>query len=237
MRPLALDLFCGAGGASEGLRQAGFDVLGVDIRPQPRYPFHFIQADALSFLETWIVPHEHFRLLGEARKIEFIWASPPCQKNTALRTMPNARSHECLIEPTRALLKQIGPPWAMENVVGAPLINPVTLCGTSFGLSDPGGCLGHGPWELQRHRLVEARFPLPQLPCNHRVPCLGVYGGHVRDRRRREGSESRGRSDPPRELAENLMGIHWMTLDELSQSIPPAYSRWVAEQWIAPSQK
>lgn len=210
----ALDLFCGAGGAGAGLARAGFTVKGVDFRPQPGYPFEFEERDVCD-IEPW-------ELLG----YDFIWASPPCQKHTAMRTMHNAKAHLDLIPPTRALLEAAGVPYAIENVVGAPLLHPVMLCSSTLA---PEG----SPMELQRERLVEASFPVPPLPCAHRLPCLGLYGGHVRDRRRREGSKNRGREDPPLALAQRLMGVDWMTLGDMCQAIPPAYSEHVARAWLA----
>ncbi len=140
MKRRALDLFCSAGGATRGLQLAGFHVTGVDIRPQPRYcGDEFRQASALEF------PLEGF---------DFIWASPPCQKFTALRHMPTSRrDHPNLIPQTRARLEKSGIPYAIENVEGAPLGDSgylIRLCGTSFGLATK-------DWraELRRHRLFE----------------------------------------------------------------------------------
>src|SRR5271169_854352 len=124
----ALDLFCGAGGASAGLSSAGFNVLGVDIKPQ-HYPYPFIQADALKFE----IPND----------VDFIWASPPCQPFTVLGGREDLSKYEDLIEPTRAKLKASGRPWVMENVVGAPLRRDLMLCANSFGL------------RCYRHRIFE----------------------------------------------------------------------------------
>jgi DNA (cytosine-5)-methyltransferase 1 len=214
MRPRALDLFSGAGGATKGLQRAGFHVTGVDLFAQPRYCGDaFIQADALS-------PPV------DLREFDFIWASPICQADTAMKTMHNAKHHERLIEPTRALLIASGVPYAIENVEGAPLINPVTLCGTQFGL----WC---DEWELRRHRPIETSFPVLGHPCDHKRATLGIYGGHVRDRRRRPGSHARGLQDPPIAVAHRLMEINWMTLQELSQAIPPAYSEFIGRRALA----
>src|SRR5215510_8484755 len=147
-RPRALDLCCGAGGASWGLYLAGFDVVGVDIRPQPHYPafhdkpyarhFTFLQADALTV---------------DLSGYDFVWSSPPCQAHTSLRKMHNARRHIDLIPATRAKLQAWGGPWIIENVPGSPLYGAVTLCGTMFNL----GCQDA---ELRRHRLFESNVPL-----------------------------------------------------------------------------
>lgn len=156
IRPKALDLFCGAGGASMGLYRAGFDVVGVDIKPQPRYPFRFHRADALAF------PLEGY---------DFIWASPPCQAYTAARTI-HGRKHPELIEPTRARLEASGTAWCIENVPGAPLRHSIILCGSMFGER-----------RLIRHRLFELSWEWFELvpPCSHGPVTVSVFGhgGHV----------------------------------------------------------
>jgi DNA (cytosine-5)-methyltransferase 1 len=201
---MALDLFCSAGGVSMGLHRAGFDVVGIDIKPQPRYPFRFIQADALN---------PPVRL----EDFDFIWASPPCQAHTSLKGMWNAKEHPDLIPATRALLQASGKPWAIENVPGAPLQFSVVLCGTMFGL-------GWQDAELRRHRLFETSSPLLAPVCQHkRKPrVIGVYGGHGRDRRRTVNTQ-----DYPTSARREAMGIDWMTGAELSQAIPPAYSEFI----------
>lgn len=216
----ALDLFCKAGGAGMGLHQAGFEVTGVDIEPQKRYPFAFIHADALRIGVEW------------ARQFDLIWASPPCQKHTAMKTMPDARKHLDLIPQTRELLKCIGKPYIIENVVGAPLIDSVQLCGTMFGL-------GVADADLQRHRIFETSFSFSApCECQHgKRATIGLYGGHVRNRIRREGSHDRGVADFTIEQGQQAMGIDWMTLGELSEAIPPAYSKYIAEQFLTGSQK
>jgi len=220
----ALDLFCCAGGASMGLHQAGFEVVGVDVRPQPRYPFEFHQTDALTF------PLDGF---------DFIWASPPCQAHTAMKTMHNAKQHEDLIPATRDRLQASGIPYVIENVVGAPLVNPFMLCGTMFGL-------GVEDADLQRHRIFEASFFVGLLPkCNHGARAtIGVYGGHVRNRKRTIGIYGEGARDSRRkfdkgvpdftaEQGRQAMGIDWMTLAELSQAIPPAYGKFIGHAAIS----
>lgn len=221
-RPRLLDLFSCAGGAARGYHDAGFDVTGVDQAAQPRYPYAFVQADVLSLDPHWIA------------SFDAIHASPPCQAHSRMRHMPTAKDHLDLIAPTRAMLQASGRPWAMENVVGAPLIDPVTLCGTMFGL-------GVADAELQRHRLFEfSRRPVLVPMCNHGGSVIGVYGGHVRNRKRVIGvygngphnaarKKDKGQPDFTMQDGKTAMGIDWMTRDEMSQAIPPAYTRWVGQ--------
>lgn len=206
-RPLLLDLFCGAGGAAVGYHRAGFDVIGVDNRPQPNYPFEFVLGDALDALQNW-----------DLEDVAAIHASPPCQAYSAMRTTWNARSdHPDLLPATRWGLKQTELPWVIENVPGAPMEPHVKLCGSAFGLGIPG-------YQLRRHRLFEFSGDWPMSPpCQHRGPVIGIYGDHGRDRRRKEGF-GRYFSLDERKTA---MGIDWMARDELDQAIPPAYTEYI----------
>lgn len=210
----AVDLFCGAGGATKGLQRAGFKVLGVDINPQPRYCGDwFVQADALS------IPPEFLS------RFDFVWASPPCQAHTSLRWMYNAKEHPNLIPQTRDLLQRASVPYCMENVPDAPLKARLMLCGTMFGL-------GTGDAELWRHRNFETSWPTAtmHLRCRHsrRPRVIGVYGGHGRDHRRTTNTQ-----DFSTEQRREAMGIDWMSGQELSESIPPAYSEYIASRFIA----
>jgi DNA (cytosine-5)-methyltransferase 1 len=206
-RPLLLDLFCGAGGAAMGYHRAGFDVIGVDLAPQPNYPFEFHQADALMF------PTKGF---------DAIHASPPCQAHTSLRDMWNAKQHPDLVGVTRELLQAARVPYVIENVPGAPLAAWIMLCGSAFGLGIPDA-------QLRRHRLFE---PSPGLwlmspPCQHSGPVIGVYGGHGRDRRRKVNTQNF-----TVQQRREAMGIDWMNGTELSQAIPPAYTEYIGTQLL-----
>ena len=208
-----------------GYHRAGFDVVGIDIKPQPRYPFPFIQADAL-------------KPPVDLKAFDVIHASPPCQAFTALKSMWNSREHPELVEPTRKMLIESGKPWIMENVVGAPLINPMVLCGTMFGLTTEDQRA-----ELRRHRLFESRDVFALLPpCQHNAPMvIGVYGGHGRDRRRSVGVYGHAGGKSVRDGAQQFstkqrseaMGIKWMTGNELSQAIPPAYTEFIGRQLLS----
>jgi DNA (cytosine-5)-methyltransferase 1 len=216
MKLKALDLFCCAGGASEGLRRAGFEVVGVDNKPQPRYPFTFCKDDALTF------PLEGF---------DFIWASPPCQGYTAMRHAPGAKGAPLLIEAVRVRLEATTALWCIENVEEAAwaLRSPITLCGSMFGLGAQ-GC------RTQRHRLFECSFQVEQPACCHdNRPVIGVYGGHAR--RRAASAGGRGTRDVweggHKPAASKALGIDWMTLAEMSEAIPPAYAEHIGRAAIA----
>lgn len=217
-KPRALNLFCCAGGAAKGLQRAGFHVTGVDIKPQPLYcGDNFVQANALTY------PLEGF---------DFIWASPPCQAHTTMKSMWNAKQHEDLIPQTRAALMASGVPWVMENVPGSTLSDGFFLCGTMFGL---GVQVYDGFWQLRRHRWFESAFRPLVPPCNHRGATIGIYGDHARDRRRKPGVRDRGKDFPDNErvaLARVALGIDWADWKGLSQAIPPAYSEFIGRQVI-----
>lgn len=226
-----LDLFCGAGGCSVGYARAGFEVVGIDIEPHPEYPFEFWQADAVEVLRD---------LPRKFHELDAIHASPPCQAFSTMQVMPNAREHQDLLTPVRGLLREIGLPYVIENVVGAPIeVRPpslfedvmgVVLCGSMFGLTD-------GTYELRRHRLFETNFAVAQPSCRHRLPVVGFYGDHARTRQRTvagnrdRGGDITGSAEKLR-LARDLMGIDWMKWDDVVQAIPPAYTEFIGGQLV-----
>ena len=225
MRPRLLDLFCGAGGAAMGYHRAGFDVVGVDINPQPNYPFEFVQADALTPIQAF---EEHLGFDFDA-----IHASPPCQAFTAMKTMANRREHADLLTPTRKLLQQTDLPWVIENVPGAPMETVFRLCGTSFGL----GVEAYDGWrQLIRHRYFESTFPMLAPSCRHEGSTIGFYGDHARDRRRR-GENGKALDFPDRDkvrLAQHALDMPWTdSWNELKEAIPPAYTEFIAHQLLS----
>jgi DNA (cytosine-5)-methyltransferase 1 len=205
-KPRLLDLFCGAGGAAMGYHRAGFEVVGVDIKPQPHYPFQFLQDDALDILQD-----DAPDLFG----FDAIHASPPCQAFTANGSLPNHREHVDLLTPTRELLKTGGVPWVIENVPRAPMRPDVVLCGSMFGLP------------VWRHRWFE--FSAPEFsmltPCSHGFEPLDVTGTG--------GPGGRHRKPSSLKEAREALGIDWMSRRELSQAIPPAYTEWIGTRLMA----
>lgn len=209
-----LDLFCGAGGAAMGYHRAGFTVTGVDIEPQPHYPFEFIQRDVMEYISAdgWWAGYD------------IVHASPPCQAFTRMRFLTQHKRHPDLLTPTRNAVRLAGIPFVIENVPGAPLENPIVLCGTMFGL------------RVLRHRLFETNPEVYFLPgqCQH----IGMSTGRKNIRPNgRLASLSDGFSYVTVtghsflvDDARQAMGIDWMTGKELAQAIPPAYTEWLGRR-------
>jgi DNA (cytosine-5)-methyltransferase 1 len=202
-----LDLFCGAGGASKGYADAGFEVVGIDIEPQPHYRNEFHQADAVTLLSTTFVHKFGF---------DAVHASPPCQAYTNAQKI-RGNDHPELVDVIRDLLLATGLPYIIENVPGAPLESPITLCGTMFGLP------------IYRHRLFETNFPLEQpLEASHQAEQVKM------GRRPRDGQFIQVVGHFTDVAAgRKAMGIDWMTRDELAEAIPPAYTEWIGRQLVA----
>jgi len=219
VRPRLLDLFCGAGGAAKGYYDAGFEVVGVDIMPQPNYPFEFIHGDAIEFLER-MVAGGTFEWKGPGL-FAAVHASPPCQAHSTLGSLWKDRKHPDLVAPTRDLLAAWGLPYVIENVVGAPLLNPIMLCGSTFGLGANGR-------QLRRHRLFESSVMVMAYPCQHIGQPVGVYGYGG------GGSMTRGYKGTSEEYRE-AMGMHWpgLTKAEIAQAIPPAYTEHIGGYLMA----
>jgi DNA (cytosine-5)-methyltransferase 1 len=221
-RPRLLDLFCGQGGAAMGYHRAGFDVTGVDVRPQRHYPFRFVRDDALTYLEN------------HGADYDAIHASPPCQRYSITRHTHH-KEHPDLVAPTRAGLTATGRPYVIENVPGAPLLTPVTLCGAAFGLTtlDTDGT----PLALRRHRLFESNVWLTPVECccllfkdrGYRI--AGAYGAGSLTRA--AAKVRAGGYTPARDVRARLLGIDWMTLEGMSQSIPPAYTEHLGADLVA----
>jgi DNA (cytosine-5)-methyltransferase 1 len=209
VRPRLLDLFCGAGGAAVGYHRAGFDVVGVDIEPQPNYPYEFVQANALDALWHW------GRRIGPGG-YDAIHASPPCQRYIRGGLSDKAK-HLDLIGSTRELLKRTGLPWVIENVPGAPMRADAVLCGSMFGL------------KLRRHRWFEFSWaePVLTLACDHSQPIAGVYGNP-------HGAAGAwpGMLPSDTETWARAMGIDWMPTAELADAIPPAYTELIGHQLL-----
>ena len=223
--PRLLDLFCGAGGCSMGYSRAGFEVVGIDIKPQPSYPFEFVQGDALWMLECLIRKGGIFTNAENTYRLndfDAITASPPCQRySSATRCNKTAADHPDLVPATRKLLEASGKPWVMENVPNAPMIEPLMLCGTMFNL------------RVIRHRLFESSFFLwsPGNRCAHpprgTVGKAGVQGKKVGDWISVAGSTIAKVAGP-------AMGIDWAKRrEELAQMIPPAYTEFIGRQLLA----
>ncbi len=196
-----LDLFCGAGGAAMGYHRAGFEVVGVDIKPQPHYPFTFRRDDALSFArEFW-------------SEFSVIHASPPCQAFSVSRFLWKKKYPDLITPLKEFLYYEQDLPFIIENVPNAPIYPHIILCGSQFNLYS-------GIRPLHRHRWFEIgnykTFALIP-PCQHGKNTLKVFGhSSERDGTMKERSEA--------------MEINWMTNDELSQAIPPAYTQWIGRQ-------
>lgn len=216
-RPLLLDLFAGAGGAAAGYHLAGFDVIGIDKDPQPNYPFSFWQRDALEVLHELLREGQYAGCHPKA-----FHASPPCQWATAYGRRPgHVGEYRNLIAPIRELLVDSGKPYVIENVEGARdhLRDPITLCGSSFGL------------DVRRHRLFESNVRIEALNCAHRWQTPRF--AQATNRANKRSTVEVGVWRIPLEVQQEAMGIDWMTLEELSEAIPPAYTEWIGRYLMA----
>lgn len=247
-RPLLLDLFCGAGGAAVGYHRAGFDVVGVDIKPQKRYPFRFVQADSL-------------RIPFDFSSFAAVHASPPCQGYSRMRHLPwlKGRVYPMLIGECRAMLESSGIPWVMENVEDAPL-GGIVLCGAMFGLKvyrhrrfESSHCLLQPSHEKHKETIGKGRMLNDRAQPNEngfvslpskvklfagRLPSRDSSGSSKPDRLNRNYHAKEGEflsvagHNFKLSLASKAMGIDWMNRKELAESIPPAYTEYIGKQLI-----
>lgn len=203
-----LDLFCNAGGAATGYARASFEVVGVDINPQPNYPFEFVRANALDV---------HWTTFG----FDLIHASPPCQHSAAITKGTNKHRqhlHPNLYPQVKALLERTGKPYVIENPDSRP---DVVLCGEMFGL----GVIRHRNFELGNWSTAKPAHP------KHRGYVRGMRHGVVRD-----GpyvavyGKGGGKATVPE--AQRAMGIDWTDVhEELVEMLPPAYTQWIGEHF------
>jgi DNA (cytosine-5)-methyltransferase 1 len=206
-----LDLYCKAGGASKGYQLAGFEVVGVDIKKQRRYPYKFIQADCLELMKD----------MEFLKSFDVITASPPCQTHSITQHLRNAQGKSTdkidLIPQTREALIASGKPYVIENVPGSPLINPIQMCGSAFGL------------KVRRHRLFESNIQLTNSICNHKEQGkpVGIYGSM------RDEIPGGGHTAKSIEQAREAMGIDWMIWGELVEAIPPVYTETIGRQILS----
>jgi DNA (cytosine-5)-methyltransferase 1 len=203
-----LDLFCGVGGASAGYAEAGFQVHGVDLKHGKRYPFTYVRADVLDVLKD----------TDYIQQFDVIHASPPCQTHSITKHLRNAQGKSTskvdLIPETRAALIASGKPYIIENVPGSPLIDPIQLCGSSFGL------------KVRRHRLFESNMPLVGSVCDHKSQGrpVGVYGS-LNDQ-----IPGGGKTASTITEARQAMGMEWAIWTELVEAIPPAFTKYLGDQ-------
>lgn len=199
-----------------GYHLAGFDeIVGIDIEPQPNYPFDFTQGDALDSLSVIATP-EWQKIHGP---FDLIHASPPCQAYSVQTVMHDRTQYPDLVAIVRMKLARTGSPWIIENVPGSPLQGYVQVCGSGLGME-----------RIRRHRWFEASFPLMGAPCQHgitREP-LGVTGHSENGRGYKERVMPHGLA-----ARREAMGINWMDRDEMSEAVPPAFTRFIGEQFLA----
>ncbi len=202
-----LDLFCGVGGASAGYAAAGFDVTGIDLKHGKRYPYKYIKGNVSDYL------HNDF-----LRQFDVIHASPPCQTHSITKHLRNAQGKSTskidMIPEVRHALISSGVKYVIENVPGSPLIDPVQVCGSSFGL------------RVRRHRLFESNVKLQGSVCDHKSQGrpIGVYGSL------NDEIPGGGHTAKTIDEARKAMGIDWAIWTELVEAIPPAFTKFIGDQ-------
>lgn len=234
MKPVILDLFSCAGGAAMGYSRAGFDVVGVDIDPQPRYPFEFHQADALALLDLMLnAPDGSDDEWWHPTRFAAVHASPPCQARSDLQRQ-SKRFYEEFVPRVRERLLELGLPYVIENVVGDPddpearLVDPILLCGTMF----PG-------LRVIRHRLFESSV---ELEAPSHLPAREHPLTFTHDKRKAhyglldqdvDTVQVTGGGNCTIANKRDAMGTPWMTGRECNEAIPPAYAECVGRQLMA----
>ncbi len=202
-----LDLFCGVGGASAGYAAAGFDVTGIDLKHGKRYPYKYIRGNVSDYL------HNDF-----LRQFDVIHASPPCQTHSITKHLRNAQGKSTskidMIPEVRQALVASGVNYVIENVPGSPLVNPIQVCGSSFGL------------KVRRHRLFESNVKLQGSVCDHKSQGkpVGVYGSL------NDEIPGGGHTAKTIDEARKAMGIDWAIWTELVEAIPPAFTKFIGDQ-------
>jgi DNA (cytosine-5)-methyltransferase 1 len=237
LKPRLLDLFACAGGAGEGYRRAGFDVYAVDIEPQRNNPLPFYQGDALEVLRVLLSGGSITFSNGETLRLSdfaAVHASPPCQAYS-ITAHAHDNKHPDLLVPVRELLERTGLPYVIENVEGAPLRDPLTLCGSEFGLRAPD--VDGVELALRRHRLFESNVWLMGAGgCYHDdTKVAGSYtAGRNRTPAQRDNPDRRGGYTPHLTVRAALLGVDWkMNEHELAQAIPPVYTEFIGSQLLA----
>lgn len=215
VKPRLLDLFCGAGGCSVGYARVGFEVVGIDINPQPNYPYEFWRGDAVQALET-LLSGGGLQKAVYGVEWDAIHASPPCQAYS-LAGQINSNSHPDLVDATRELLGATGLPYVIENVKGAPLRDPQLLEGQMFGLNT------HRPRLFETNWGYTAPLLRPPPPRQTKMGRKTKPGEAMQVVGNFNGMED----------AQKAMGIDWMSRKELAQAIPPAYTQAIGEQLMA----
>jgi DNA (cytosine-5)-methyltransferase 1 len=236
-KPRLLDLFCGAGGAAEGYRRAGFEIVGVDIAEQPDYPFEFLKQDALWMLEVLvghgsIFPETTMSSPTDAPRywlddFQAIHASPPCPAYSSLRSLHPDADHPRLYERVRDWLRATELPYVIENVIGAPYASGVMLCGSMFGLP------------IRRHRNFETSFLVLGPECRHdeQGELVGIYGASDGPRKP-DGGKHPGNKRGPRQAttaeAREIMEMPWATKRKnITDAVPPCFTELIGANLMA----